>query len=174
MSTTPPQQTPPQQTPPQQIVFRLDDIPGLLGTTFVGDWMSVSAEKILEFDSSTYVVDDDYGTSLEDYPDGMLEGLHTLGLLPQLLDSGLRMEDTDAYALVYGFDKVRYLSRVFVGERMRVRGTVAEVRPRNHGYVTRLDCTVEVEGRDKPAYVAEWLVQWLPTERALAERRGAS
>lgn len=155
---------------PTKFVFSLHEIPDYLGVTFVGDWMSVTADKILDFDSSTYVVDDDYGTSLEDYPEGMLEGLHTLGLIPQLVDSGFRMEDQDAYALVYGFDKVRYLSRVFVGERMRVRGVVREVRPRNHGYVTLLDCIVEVEGRDKPAYVAEWLVQWLPTERALAEQ----
>ena len=157
-------------TEPSRIIFTLDDIPSLLGREFLGDWMSVSKEKILDFDSSTYVVDDDYGTSLEDYPDGMLEGLHTLGLIPQLVDSGLRMEDQDAYALVYGFDKVRFLSRVFAGERMRVRGVVREIRPRNHGYVTHLDCTVEVEGRDTPAYVAMWLVQWLPTERAIAER----
>jgi acyl dehydratase len=155
---------------PDQIIFDLEALPALEGHQFEGGWFSVTAEQILQFDASTFVVDDDYGTSLEDYPVGMLEGMHTLGVLPQLVDSGFRMEDSDAYALVYGFERVRFLTRVFTGDRLRARGTVVEVRPRGHGYVTRLDCTIDIEGRDSPAYVCEWLVYYLPTESAIRAR----
>lgn len=155
------------------ILFKRDELPGYLGQEFIGEWMAIEYERIAEFDSSTYVVDEDLNFTLEDYPDGMLEGLHTLGLLPQLLDTAFRLEDPDTYPLVYGFNRIRYLTRVFAGQRMRVRGVVREVTPRQDGYVTLLDCTVELEDSPKPAYVAEWLVLWLPT-KASQERQAAS
>lgn len=156
-----------------KLVVTLDDIPDTVGREFVGDWMSVEQHKLAEFDSSTYVVDEDLGWSLEDYPDTLVQGLQTLGMIPQLLDSGYRIADKDAHGIMYGFDRVRFLSKVHVGDRFRLRGVLVEARPRNNGYVTHFDCTVEVEGRDVPAYVARLLVQWLPTERALAARRAS-
>jgi acyl dehydratase len=47
---------------------------------------------------------------------------------------------------------------VRVGKRIRALGTLAEITERKPGNVIlRIDVTVEIEGEDKPAIVAEWL-----------------
>jgi acyl dehydratase len=58
----------------------------------------------------------------------------------------------------YGFDKVRFAAPVKVGKRIRAVGTLGDVSERKPGNVIlRVDVTVEIEGEDKPALVAEWL-----------------
>jgi acyl dehydratase len=58
----------------------------------------------------------------------------------------------------YGFDKVRFAAPVRVGKRIRARGTLAGVEERRPGQIVmRIDVTIEIEGEDKPAVVAEWL-----------------
>jgi acyl dehydratase len=58
----------------------------------------------------------------------------------------------------YGFDKVRFAAPVRVGKRIRAKATLGEVTERKPGNVVmRVDVTVEIEGEDKPALVAEWL-----------------
>ena len=58
----------------------------------------------------------------------------------------------------YGFDKVRFSAPVKVGKRIRAVSTLGEVSERKPGNVImRIDVTVEVEGENKPALVAEWL-----------------
>ena len=58
----------------------------------------------------------------------------------------------------YGFDKVRFVAPVEVGKRIRGVGTLGDVSERKPGNVIMsVDVTVEIEGEDKPALVAEWL-----------------
>ena len=58
----------------------------------------------------------------------------------------------------YGFDKVRFSAPVKVGKRIRAVGKLGEVSERKPGNVImRVDVTVEIEGENKPALVAEWL-----------------
>ncbi|WP_052669083.1 MaoC family dehydratase [Nitriliruptor alkaliphilus] len=63
-----------------------------------------------------------------------------------------------AYALNYGFDRVRFVHPVRAGERIRAHLQLADLRPRDDGArVVTLEVTVEIEGRDRPAVVAAWL-----------------
>ena len=58
----------------------------------------------------------------------------------------------------YGFDKLRFLSPVRAGKRVRGRFVLAEVKlrkPKELQY--RTNVTVEIEGEDKPALVADWI-----------------
>lgn len=58
----------------------------------------------------------------------------------------------------YGFDKLRFISPVRSGKRVRGRFVLAEARLRKSNELqSRTDVTVEIEGEDKPALVAEWL-----------------
>jgi acyl dehydratase len=58
----------------------------------------------------------------------------------------------------YGFDKLRFISPVRSGKRVRGRFVLAEAKLRKPGELqTRTNVTVEIEGEDKPALVAEWL-----------------
>lgn len=69
---------------------------------------------------------------------------------PQL--AGLRM------SVNYGFDKLRFLTPVRAGSRIRARFTLKSLEERRPGEVTVIwDVTVEIEGEDRPALIAEWL-----------------
>ncbi|KYG18920.1 nodulation protein NodN [Bradyrhizobium sp. AT1] len=58
----------------------------------------------------------------------------------------------------YGFDKLRFISPVRSGKRIRGRFVLAEARLRKPNELqSRTNVTVEIEGEDKPALVAEWL-----------------
>jgi acyl dehydratase len=58
----------------------------------------------------------------------------------------------------YGFDKLRFISPVRSGKRVRGRFVLAEAKLRKpNEFQTRTNVTVEIEGEDKPALVAEWL-----------------
>ncbi|SFO31898.1 Acyl dehydratase [Bradyrhizobium sp. Ghvi] len=58
----------------------------------------------------------------------------------------------------YGFDKLRFISPVRSGGRVRGRFVLAEAKLRKPGELqSRTNVTVEIEGEDKPALVADWL-----------------
>jgi acyl dehydratase len=58
----------------------------------------------------------------------------------------------------YGFDKLRFISPVRSGKRVRGRFVLAEAKLRKPNELqSRTNVTVEIEGEDKPALVAEWL-----------------
>jgi len=58
----------------------------------------------------------------------------------------------------YGFDKLRFISPVRAGRRVRGRFTLAEARLRKDKELqSRTNVTVEIEGEDRPALVADWI-----------------
>jgi acyl dehydratase len=58
----------------------------------------------------------------------------------------------------YGFDKLRFISPVRAGKRVRGRFVLAEAKLRKPTELqSRTNVSVEIEGEDKPALVAEWL-----------------
>lgn len=63
-----------------------------------------------------------------------------------------------AFRLNYGFDRVRIIAPVPVDSRIRGRFTLSDIVAKSdNAALMTLDATVEVEGSDKPALVAEWL-----------------
>jgi acyl dehydratase len=87
-------------------------------------------------------------------------GFLTLSMLPQFV----RKATSGTYPLGallginYGFDKVRFTGPVPVGARVRLAFKVVDVTPRERGrYLVRSENTIEVEGSDQPALIAEWL-----------------
>jgi acyl dehydratase len=58
----------------------------------------------------------------------------------------------------YGFDKLRFISPVRAGSRVRGRFNLAEAKLRKPTELqSRTNVTVEIEGEDKPALVADWI-----------------
>jgi acyl dehydratase len=138
------------------------ELPSLLGRSFAGDWFVVDEAKIAEFDSASYLTESPHPLAIGLYPERMIEGFHLLSLLDRLMNAILYLEGDEAFGWNYGFDRVRFVSPIRAGERIRLTGAIAEVRPKGDGYLVRQDCVVEVEGREKPGFVAEWWVNWLP------------
>ena len=85
------------------------------------------------------------------------------GFLPMSLMSIMSYEVMPVIAgttmgVNYGFDKLRFISPVRSGKRVRGRFVLAEARLRKPGELqSRTSVTVEIEGEDKPALVVEWL-----------------
>jgi len=57
----------------------------------------------------------------------------------------------------YGFDRVRFVSPVTVGSRIRVQSTLKSVEQKGNAVQITRTMTVEIEGSDKPALVADWV-----------------
>ncbi|HET7609056.1 MAG TPA: MaoC family dehydratase [Gammaproteobacteria bacterium] len=85
-------------------------------------------------------------------------GFLTLSLLVHLCLPFIPEPVNRKLVVNYGFDKVRFSAPVKVGKRIRAVAKLGDVNERRPGnIVIRLDVTVEIEGENKPALVAEWL-----------------
>ena len=87
-------------------------------------------------------------------------GLLTLSLLPYFTHQ-LYTVDNIAMAINYGYNKVRFITPVRVGARLRARAVIALVAQLDNAVQATLNTTVEIEGADKPAAVAESIVRFL-------------
>jgi acyl dehydratase len=66
--------------------------------------------------------------------------------------------DGQTAALNYGFDKIRFLSPVPSGARIRGRFVLTGAHQRGPNDIQRnVTLTVEIEGHEKPALIAEWI-----------------
>lgn len=60
----------------------------------------------------------------------------------------------------YGLDKVRFTSPVKVGSKVRMKGEIAEVTEVKGGAQIKVNATIEIEGQERPAVVAEFLARF--------------
>ncbi len=88
-------------------------------------------------------------------------GYLTLSLIPMMGAEVFSLE-TPGAKLNYGVNKVRFPNPVKVGSRIRVHVSVGEVTDIPTGKQLTLKHTIEIEGEDKPACVAETVVLLLP------------
>ena len=85
-------------------------------------------------------------------------GFLTMSLMSIMSYEVMPIVEGAAMGVNYGFDKLRFISPVRSGKRVRGRFVLAEARLRKpNEFQTRTNVTVEIEGEDKPALVAEWL-----------------
>lgn len=147
----------------EAVSFRFADLQLLEGREFTGPWFSVSPDRLALFDQVSYVDQNPHGMSDEAYPEEMVEGFHLLSLLDHLMNHVLYLEGPGAFGWNYGFDRVRFVSPIRCADRIRLRGMVAEVRPKGDGFLLLTDCVVEIEGRERPGFVAQWWVNWIET-----------
>ncbi|MBI2169136.1 MAG: MaoC family dehydratase [Actinobacteria bacterium] len=130
-----------------------------------GEWFQVEQERINDFARVT--IDDQYihtdPERAKDTPFGttIAHGFLTLSLVSYLTQSIPR--DPAAFqgmvmGINYGFDKVRFVAPVKVNSRIRARSEIASasLKDPNTVQITR-KVTLEIEGEDKPACVADWL-----------------
>ena len=152
-------------------------LPSLVGRSFLGDWFIVDSTSLPLFDRAIFTDTNQYPLDASGYPADMVEGFHLLALLDHLVNPLLRVSDGPCVAWNYGLDRVRFVSPVRAGEKIRVTGSVGAVRPRGTGFLILSRCAIEVEGRDRPGMVADWWTYWLapvaqPAGSAAALSRG--
>lgn len=131
-----------------------------------GDWFVVTQERINGFADNTedhqfIHVDPEKCAELSPYKVPIAHGFLTLSMLTHL-DGSIKKDMTMFEGIImgvnYGFDKVRFISPVPVGSKIRARSEIlsATLKGGNTVQLSR-KMTVEIEGQEKPACVAEWL-----------------
>jgi acyl dehydratase len=147
--------------PARELAVSFAELPSLAGEEFVGEWFVVDRSKLRQFDEATYTTENRYPVDDASYPEHLVEGFHLLALLDHLVNPILRVTDSRCLVWNYGFDRVRFVSPVRAGDEIRVRGVVGEVKPKNEGHLVLLRCSLDVNGRDRPGFVADWWSLWL-------------
>jgi len=127
------------------------------------DWIEVDQERINQFADATgdhqYIHLDAERAAQTPFGTTIAHGFLTLSLLSMLSGKGggLKLENT-VMGINYGLDKVRFLNPVKSGAKIRARFVLASAEEKKPGnYLLKHNVTVEIDGEDKPALIAEWL-----------------
>jgi acyl dehydratase len=143
-------------------VFRsADDLAAAVGTHLgFSDWLTVDQHRIDTFADATgdhqWIHVDPERAAAGPFGTTIAHGFLTLSLVPYLLRD---LVDYPAWPvrINYGSDRVRFLAPVPVGSRVRAGAELAAVRPSGTGTQVTVSVTVEIDGSDKPALVAQTL-----------------
>ena len=129
----------------------------------MSDWVLVDQARIDTFGACTgdrQWIHMDVERAKRESPFGgpIAHGYLCLSLLAaMLIEIGIIPPDAAA-GLNYGLDKVRFLSPVKSGARVRARAALASAQPQDGGRILlKVDCRLEIEGEEKPALIAETL-----------------
>lgn len=125
----------------------------------VSDWFAMDQGRI---DGFAGVTKDDFWLHTDPErvarasPHGktLVHGMLTLSLMSHMARRIWKLK-TMTSGLNCGYDKTRFLSPVFPGDRVRLRRTLLEAERTDQGLRMRFKDVMEVEGRDKPACVTE-------------------
>jgi acyl dehydratase len=130
----------------------------------VSDWLEVSQARIDQFadatgdhqwihlDAARAAAESPYGTTIA-------HGFLTLSLATTLLAQTIAVDDTQMI-INYGCDRVRFVSAVPAGSRVRGRFTIAAVETVRDSLQVTWGVVIERESQDKPSVVLDWKVRY--------------
>ena len=140
-----------------------EEMVNTVGTKFEpGDWIELTQDRINAFADCTedhqFIHVDPEAAAKTPFGGTIAHGFLTLSLLPRLVEGHGIIPQNTVMGLNYGFDKVRFLAPVSSGKRVRAHIEVAAVDEKSGGrFLIKQAVSVEIEGEEKPALVAEWL-----------------
>ena len=143
--------------------YHIDNMAAYVGRQIgITPWMTIDQERIDLFAKVTEDFNplhvDAAAAKAGPFGATVAHGFLTLSLLSHFsYQAGLTPAGV-AYALNYGFERVRFMAPVRVGSRIRNRIVLTDVSDKGAGrFMFRTQNTVEIEGGPKPALVADWL-----------------
>jgi acyl dehydratase len=128
----------------------------------VSGWILVDQERIDKFAEVTgdhqFIHVDPEAAAKTPFGTTIAHGYLTLSLLSQMAYGALPGIEGAKMGVNYGLNKLRFMAPVRSGRRIRGRFTLADVTERSPGTLqSTVAVSVEIEGEDKPALVAEWV-----------------
>ena len=142
----------------------LDELRELVGQEYgVSSWIEVTQDMINKFadltaDHQFIHIDPERAAKETPFGGAIAHGFLTLSLLSAMgYEAGPGLKGL-AMGVNYGMDKMRFLSPVPAGARVRGRFSLMELDESRPGEITYKNAvTVEIEGSDRPAIYAEWI-----------------
>ena len=129
------------------------------------DWFEVDQDRINMFADSTLDhqfihVDAEKATPL--FGSTIAHGFLSLSLLPHLTSQAVLAPENLKMVFNYGLDKVRFINPVNVGSKVRTHSKCVSVDDKGDGrYLMKTEVIMEIEGVEKPAYIAETLSMFI-------------
>ena len=128
----------------------------------VSDWILIDQGRIDQFAEVTedrqFIHVDPEAAARTPFGGTVAHGFLTLSLLSRMAADAMLIPDTVKMGVNYGFERVRFMAPVRSGKRVRGRfrlERLEEKRPRQWQFTHQV--TVEIEGEDKPALIADWI-----------------
>ncbi|MGI9124757.1 MAG: MaoC family dehydratase [Mycobacterium sp.] len=147
-----------------KVISSVQDAQALVGQELgVSDWLEIDQQRINDFadvtgDHQWIHVDVERAKAQSPFGAPIAHGFLTLSLIPALSKDNFRLENAKL-AINYGLNKVRFLTPVTVGSRVRTRSELADVAVKDGSADLTVRHTVEIEGADNPAAVADMIVR---------------
>jgi acyl dehydratase len=138
------------------------DLQGLAGKEIgVSDWVLIDQDRVNKFAEATgdhqwIHLDVERAKAVPFLGGTIAHGYLTLSLIPWLAGNLMKVNGV-THGINYGSDKVRFITMVHVGKRVRLRQKMISAEPKSGGVLLRSEMTIELEGSDKPACIAETL-----------------
>jgi acyl dehydratase len=143
----------------------MDELKALSGQEVgVSDWLTVTQSMIGEFAGLTHDpqwIHTDVERAARESPFGatIAHGFLTLSLVSHLFRQAVTIEAGQRMNINYGFNRLRFVSPVRSGSRIRLRISLIMVRDVEGGIECTWNLIVECEASEKPAIAAEWLTR---------------
>lgn len=141
----------------------VDNITEMAGTQLgTSEWLTVTQDMINQFADCTldhqYIHIDEEKAALTPFGGTIAHGFLTLSLMVELTKDLSVFPEGMVMGINYGMNKLRFLAPVRAGKRIRAHVELAAVERKDEKrFLTTQNVTVEIEGEDTPALVAEWL-----------------
>lgn len=149
-----------------RVVPSITELQALVSTELgASDWLEITQERVNLFADATgdhqWIHVDPERAAEGAFGGTIAHGYLTLSLIPAFTAEVYRVENL-AMAINYGSNKVRFVQPVLVGSRIRDRVVLDEVTETARGYQVFLTHTIEIEGVEKPACIAQTIAVVVP------------
>lgn len=145
------------------LVVSRDEVTNYVGhVSEPSPWHKVTQEQINQFADCTldqqFIHVDPEKAAKSPFGTTIAHGFLSLSLLSHFSEKvGIAIEGTQM-GVNYGCDKVRFIAPVKVNSRIRAHAKVMSVEEKKPGqFMIKTEYTIEIEGEDKPALIAEWI-----------------
>lgn len=148
---------------------KASELAGLIGQEVgLSKWIEIDQARINAFADCTedwqFIHVDPEAAKQTPFGGTIAHGFLTLSLMSAMSYDAVGALEGVTMGVNYGFDKLRFIAPVPVGSKVRGRFRLLSAEDKGGGrWLIKHEVTVEIEGSDKPALIAEWLgMQFVP------------
>lgn len=143
----------------------ITDLAGAVGTDLgAGNWVLIDQHRVNLFADATedhqWIHIDESRAAAGPFGGTIAHGFLTLSLLAPLLSELYRVDNV-SMVVNYGLNKVRFINPVRVGSKLRASAVLSDVTELTGAVQATFTTTIEIDGEDKPACVAESILRFV-------------